>query len=106
MRTSPFQLETVTEEQTGTVTVPEIDTPENSGSDYRVILYNDEWHGFEEVIDQVIKATECTPERAVEITIEAHSKGRAVCFRNSRERCHKAASVLREIRLQCEVDCD
>jgi ATP-dependent Clp protease adaptor protein ClpS len=106
MRTLPFRLETAIEEQTGTATIPEIDTPENSGSDYRVILYNDEWHGLEEVVEQVIKATGCTPERAVEITLEAHNRGRAVCFRNSRERCHQAAGVLRQIRLQCEVDCD
>ena len=102
----PFRLETDTEEQIGIATIPEIDNPENTGSNYRVILYNDEWHGIDEVIEQIIKATGCTSDQAIEITIEAHNKGRAVCFKNSRARCHQAAAILREIRLQCEVDCD
>lgn len=106
MRKSPFRLETLTEERSGTALLPEIDEPGAGGSNYRVILYNDEWHGFDEVIEQVIKATGCEVERAVEITLEAHQKGRAVCYKNSRERCQKAARVLREIRLQCEVDHD
>ena len=106
MRKSPFRLETLTEERSDTALLPEIDEPGTSGSNYRVVLYNDEWHGFDEVIEQVIKATQCSPQRAVEITLEAHRKGRAVCYKNSREKCHEAARVLREIRLQCEVDHD
>ena len=85
---------------------PQISDGENSDATHRVILYNDEWHGIDEVIFQVQKATGCDVYKAMAITVEAHEKGRAVCYRGDRARCHKAASVLREIRLQVEVDCD
>jgi ATP-dependent Clp protease adapter protein ClpS len=78
----------------------------SSGEGFRVILYDDDWHGMDEVVLQLQKATGCTLERAAEIMLEAHSKGRAICFRGDRDECHRVARVLREIRLQCEVDSD
>ena len=41
---------------------PEIieDVETSNGLASRVILYNDEWHTFEEVIVQLIKATNCS----------------------------------------------
>ena len=92
--------------ETGVLTVPEIDEPGTSGSDYRVILYNDEWHSVDEVMVQLIKATQCSPEKAYQITLEVDAKGRGVCYRGNREKCQHVVKVLREIRLQCEVDCD
>ena len=73
---------------------------------YRVILYNDDWHAMDEVVFQIQKATGCSLEKAEMHTIEAHVTGRTIVFRGERERCRQVASVLREIRLQCEVDCD
>ena len=73
---------------------------------YRVILYNDEWHGQDEVILQLQKATGCDLETAIVIMLEAHVKGRARCYQGSRDECHRVARVLREIQLQVEVDCD
>lgn len=73
---------------------------------YRVILYNDDWHSVDEVILQVQKATGCDIFEATEIMLEAHIKGRAICYRGEREECHRVARVLREIRLQVEVDGD
>lgn len=91
----------------GTVTPVKEETddsgPGGTGGKYSVILYNDDWHGFDEVILQLQKATECSLVEAARITYEAHQRGRAVCFRGSRERCHRVAGVLREIRLQVEV---
>jgi ATP-dependent Clp protease adapter protein ClpS len=75
-------------------------------SGYRAILYNDDFHGMDEVIFQIQKATGYNLERAIEIMLEAHLQGRAICYRGSRDDCQKVCRVLREIRLQCEVDCD
>lgn len=80
--------------------------PTSGVGDYRVILYNDDHHGMDEVILQVQKATAYHLQKCASITMEAHFKGRAFCYHGSREDCHRAAKVLREIRLQCEVDCD
>lgn len=77
----------------------------NSGG-FRVVLYNDDDHSFDEVVLQIQKATGCDLEKAIDIMWEAHSKGRAICFHGERKECHRVARVLREIRLQAEVDCD
>ena len=79
---------------------------DHTGSDCRVILYNDDFHSVEEVVNQVKKATACTTEQAEAVTIEAHFKGRAICYRGDRDECQRVCRVLREIRLQCEVDAE
>ena len=96
----------VADPESDILTVPQIDDPDNDGGAYRVILYNDDYHDVEEVIGQVMKACECNEERAVEITAQAHFTGRAVCYKGGKNKCHKVAKILREIRLQCEVDSD
>lgn len=94
------------QEEGGVATIPRPDEPGSGGTNYRVVLYNDEVHGMDEVVEQLLKATACELEQAIHITLEAHKKGRAICFKGDRSKCHKVAQVLREIRLQCEVDCD
>lgn len=102
------RLDTATQEdlETDVLTVPEPADPTTSGDGFRVILYNDDHTPVDAVVKQVMKATACSIERAAQITLEAHHKGRAVCYKGGREKCHQVARVLREIRLQCEVDSD
>jgi len=69
-----------------------------------VILYNDEVHTLEEVILQVQKAVGISAHEAFEIVMEAHSKGRAVCYSGDMETCEKVAGILREIKLTVEID--
>lgn len=71
---------------------------------WNVILYNDDHHSFEAVILQVQKATGVSLERAYEIAMEAHTKGRAVCYTGPLERCEHVAAVLRLIKLTVEID--
>jgi ATP-dependent Clp protease adaptor protein ClpS len=74
------------------------------GGPWIVILYNDDYHGFDEVILQVQKATGCSLEKAEAITWEAHHSGRAIAYTGTQEECERVAGVLREIRLQVETD--
>jgi ATP-dependent Clp protease adapter protein ClpS len=89
---------------------PSVGTLELEGTEtadalpYFVILYNDDHHAIDEVVLQVQKAAGVTLHKAFEITMEAHSKGRAVCFSGEIEACEKVAGVLREIRLTVEID--
>jgi ATP-dependent Clp protease adapter protein ClpS len=69
-----------------------------------VILYNDDWHPYDQVVFQVQKATGCSLEEAERITHEAHTQGRAIAYSGTQEECERAANVLREIRLQVETD--
>jgi ATP-dependent Clp protease adaptor protein ClpS len=75
-----------------------------SGGPYIVIVYNDDWHTFEQVIAQLCKATGCSEDKANEIANEIHFSGRAVAFAGSEEQCEHVANVLREIKLQVETD--
>lgn len=77
---------------------------EHVDSPWVVILYNDDWHPYDQVVFQVQKATGCSLEKAVWITQEAHTTGRAVAFSGSLEECERVAAVLRAIKLQVETD--
>ena len=71
---------------------------------WHVILLNDDWHTFDEVIVQVMKATRCSLDQAQAITWDVHSKGQALCYTGPRERCELVASVLEEIGLRVRLE--
>jgi len=71
-----------------------------------VILYNDDWHTFEDVIAQLVKAGACGRAEAEAHAWAVHSQGKSRVFDGPRKECERVAAVLREIRLQVEVDWD
>ncbi len=71
---------------------------------YVVIVYDDDWHTFEQVETQLQKATGCTLEKAEALAREIDGTGRAVVFAGTQEKCEQVADVLRQIRLQVETD--
>lgn len=71
---------------------------------FTLILFNDAFHDFEEVIQQVMKATGFGYYRAEEITMEAHHKGRAVVIAGELEKCLKAQAILEEIQLRTSLE--
>jgi ATP-dependent Clp protease adapter protein ClpS len=70
---------------------------------WNVILLNDEWHTFEDVILQLMKATGCSIEEAQEITWKVHTDGEAVCYSGPIERCEHVALILEEIDLAVKL---
>lgn len=80
------------------------DSTSGQGSPYVVIVYNDDYHTFEEVIIQLQKATGCTAEKAEALAYEIDGKGRAIVFGGSSQECERVANILRQIRLQVETD--
>lgn len=71
---------------------------------WNVILINDDWHTFDEVIVQLMKATNCTTDRAAEIAWVVHTQGEALCFTGSKERCELVADILEEIKLGVRIE--
>lgn len=71
---------------------------------WRVILYNDEIHTFDEVINQLIKATGCSSGKAEELAWKVHTEGKAMVFEGSFEECFRVQAVLREIQLVTEIE--
>ena len=69
----------------------------------RVVLYNDDWHTFEEVIVQLIKAINCSFETARSHAFEVHVKGKSIVFNGPLKDCLKVSSVLEEIALNTQI---
>lgn len=74
-----------------------------TGTENRVVLYNDDWHTFEEVIVQLIKAVSCNFEQARSYAFEVHVKGKAIVFNGAMKDCLKVSSVLEEIALNTQI---
>ncbi len=79
------------------------DQETTTGLECRVVLYNDDWHSFDEVIFQLIKATSCTFEKARDLAFETHVKGKSVVFGGQLSACLKVSSVLEEIELHTQI---
>lgn len=85
------EVEVLTEEQ------EEEDTP------WRVILYDDDIHTFDEVIEQLVKALKCSASHAEELTFKVHNEGKAEVYKGSFEDCFEVNGVLKEIQLITEI---
>ena len=70
---------------------------------YKVILYNDDHHTFDEVIVQLIKAINCSFEKARAYAFEVHVKGKALVHSGSMQSCLKVSSILEEIALHTQI---
>jgi len=71
----------------------------------RVILYNDEHHTFDEVIMQIIKATQCSFERAEALTWEVHSRGLSNVYEGDFGKCLRVSGILEQIDLRTNIEC-
>ena len=78
------------------------DTTVGLGS--RVILFNDDVHTFEEVIEQIIKATKCSFNEAQEKTFEVHNRGKAVVYSGELADCLRVSAILEEILLHTQIE--
>ena len=69
----------------------------------KVVLYNDDWHTFDEVIGQLILATKCSFEQARGYAFEVHVKGKAIVYNGSMNECLKVSSILEQISLNTQI---
>jgi len=80
------------------------DVEERLSQPWRVILYNDEIHSFEEVIFQLIKATGCAMPQAEAIVWKVHMEGKAAVFEGTFEDCFRVQAILGEIGLVTDLE--
>ena len=83
--------------------VPEVEEETEVGLPFKVLLFNDDWHSFDEVIAQLKKALKCSFDLARDYAFEAHVKGKACIFTGVLEECLKITSVLEEIALHTQI---
>lgn len=78
---------------------------DGSGSEdpWVVILFNDEVHTFEEVIEQLVKATGCSRSKAEDLAWTVHNEGKATVYEGTFEECFEVQSILKEIQLVTEI---
>jgi len=81
----------------------ETEEEESLDTPWRVILYDDDIHTFDEVINQLIKALGCSVQQAEKFTLQVHNEGKATVYEGSFEECLKVNSVLQEIQLVTEI---
>jgi len=70
----------------------------------RVILFNDDWNTFEEVIAQIIKATKCSFIEARDKTFEVHVNGKAIVYSGEMSDCLRVSGILEEILLHTQIE--
>lgn len=73
------------------------------GLESKVVLFNDDWHTFDEVINQLIKAINCTYEQARSHAFEVHVKGKSIVYNGSMKDCLKVTTILEEIALTTQI---
>ena len=71
---------------------------------WKVILFNDAVHTFEDVINQLIKATSCTAQHAEHVAWTVHTKGKALAYQGTFEQCFRVQEILRQIDLVTEIE--
>lgn len=81
----------------------EVAVEEDTDTPWHLILYNDEEHTFDEVINQLIKALGCSVSHAEELTLKVHNDGKALVYEGTFEECLKINNVLQEIELITEI---
>ncbi len=100
---SPLSTQQQPEKKPGPDVLVDIKEEENLDTPWRLILYDDDVHTFDEVINQLIKALGCSQSKAEEITYKVHFEGKAIVFEGTFEECLKINSVLQEIQLVTEI---
>ncbi|HZG00796.1 MAG TPA: ATP-dependent Clp protease adaptor ClpS [Chitinophagales bacterium] len=69
----------------------------------RCLLFNDDYHTFDEVIEQLMLAIRCSARRAEEMAWQVHNQGYAVVHVGALEDCLDISAILGEIDLRTEV---
>ena len=86
------------------LTQEEVAVEERVDTPWRVIVYNDEIHTFEDVIVQLVKATGCTSARAERHAWTIHTEGKDSVYQGDFFECFRVQGVLREIQLVTEIE--
>lgn len=82
----------------------EVERDSNTGEHgWKTVLFNDEWHSFQEVAAQLVKAVRCTYDRGLALANVVHHTGSAIVYQGPKERCEAVAEVLEDIKLKTQV---
>lgn len=83
--------------------IEQVDDQTSVKNPFKVILYNDDYHTFDEVISQITKAIKCNFDKARDLAFEAHVQGKAMVYSGELSECLKVSSILEEISLHTQI---
>ena len=85
--------------------IPDIEETDSIsvGLESKVVLFNDDWHTFDDVIMQLIKATHCSFQKARAHAFEVHVKGKSIVYTGGMKECLRVSGILEEIALTTEI---
>lgn len=86
-----------------TLQVPETTDGATGRGRWMTVIFNNEHNSMEEVVEVLMRATDCDEDEAAIETWEAHVYGKAPVHFASREECTRAASVIERIGVRTEV---
>ena len=81
-----------------------IELEERIDEPWRVILFDDDIHTFDDVIEQLVKATACSVQKAEKHAWTVHNEGKDCVFIGDFFECFRVQGVLREIGLVTEIE--
>ena len=85
------------------LTKTEEQVKESINTPWRLFLFDDDIHTFDEVIEQIIKAKGCSVSIAQDLTFQVHNNGKALIHEGEFIDCLKMEGVLKEIQLVTEI---
>jgi len=95
---TPQLISSEGQEGAGILTHPETAEPGSSDADYRVILYNDDWHGIDEVVGQVKPSA--SPRKRTCAAVPCVCGETAPAVRKPPEFCARSASSAKWIAIK------
>lgn len=85
--------------------LPELEVETTVGTPAKCILYNDDWHTFDEVIVQLVKATGCSIEEAESLTWEVHTRGKAAVYEEHSASAYVSVVFSKKLRCTRALKC-
>jgi len=79
------------------------DDPATGSGEHVVIVYDNDYNTFDEVISILMQATGCSVQEASMETWEIHHLGKSVVHHGSRAECERAARIIATIGIRVEV---
>lgn len=74
------------------------------GTDYEVVVWNNNTNTFEEVAGVLIMAIKCSPPRALELTMQIDRYGSATVFTGAKPTCETIAKIISIIGIKVTIE--
>lgn len=91
--------------ETEVLITEKVSGPDTTGGG-RVILFNDDYHTFDEVIFQLILAINCSYKTGERMAQTVHTEGKCKVYEGPMEECLSVSAILEEIDLKTQIDFD